>query len=413
MSNPYYNVTGTPATASQGASSPIRAEFAAIAAAFALLPVLSGNALYTVRVNAGGAALEAVAPTGTGAPVNANTPTLITPNIGAATGTSLTVSGQLTSSVATGTPPLVVSSTTQVANLYASRAALADTVTVNANLSGVVTSSGNTTSFASTTGSGAVVLATAPTISNPTLTTPTLGVASGTSLALGGGTPLTTTNQTGTGNLVLQASPTLTGTVTVDNITITSASGGLICAADGIHSVTLAGGSSGTNGSRIVLQGPGSGLSGQAFIIADNGSVSTTLLLKQDGTFTWGGNSVWTAGNLAVTAPTSWTPIFTPGAGAFGTVTINYAKYARINGLTYFQIDATVAQGTASGTLTVSLGTTPAGGGLYAFRGRDINNGTGLMGIVTSGTTSMSVTNDSNSSPIQANMRFSISGFYP
>lgn len=46
-------------------------------------------------------------------------PTLTTPNIGAATGTSLSVSGSLTSTVATGTAPLVVSSTTKVANLNA------------------------------------------------------------------------------------------------------------------------------------------------------------------------------------------------------------------------------------------------------------------------------------------------------
>lgn len=58
--------------------------------------------------------------TGTGAIVLANTPTLITPVIGAATGTSLTVSAQLTSQIATGTAPLVVASTTNVANLNAS-----------------------------------------------------------------------------------------------------------------------------------------------------------------------------------------------------------------------------------------------------------------------------------------------------
>ncbi len=76
--------------------------------------------------------------------------TLTTPNIGAATGTSLSVSGQLTSTVATGTAPLVVTSTTQVANLKASTAALADTVTTNANLTGDVTSSGNATTYAGT-----------------------------------------------------------------------------------------------------------------------------------------------------------------------------------------------------------------------------------------------------------------------
>jgi len=67
----------------------------------------------------------------------------------------------------------------------------------------------------STTGSGNVVRAT-----TPTLITPVLGAATGTSLALGGGTALTTTNQTGTGSLVLAASPTLTGTPTLPSGTI-------------------------------------------------------------------------------------------------------------------------------------------------------------------------------------------------
>jgi hypothetical protein len=55
--------------------------------------------------------------------VFSTSPSLTTPNIGAASGTSLTVSGQLTSTVATGTAPLVVASTTQVTNLNASQLA--------------------------------------------------------------------------------------------------------------------------------------------------------------------------------------------------------------------------------------------------------------------------------------------------
>ena len=74
-------------------------------------------------------------------------PTLVTPNIGVATGTSLSVSGQLTSTVVTGTAPLVVSSTTPVANLNiggnAATATLASTVITNANLTGDVISSGS------------------------------------------------------------------------------------------------------------------------------------------------------------------------------------------------------------------------------------------------------------------------------
>ena len=73
------------------------------------------------------------------------------------------------------------------------------------------------------TGSDAAVFA-----NTPTLVTPVLGAATGTSRALGGGTALTITNQTGTGNLVLATSPTITGanlaagTATVDPLTFTS-----------------------------------------------------------------------------------------------------------------------------------------------------------------------------------------------
>lgn len=47
-------------------------------------------------------------------------------------------------------------------------------------------------------------------------------IYAGTSLAIAGGTPLTTTNQTGTGSLVLAASPTLTGTPAIAAATGTS-----------------------------------------------------------------------------------------------------------------------------------------------------------------------------------------------
>lgn len=58
--------------------------------------------------------------------------------------------GQIVSTLATGTAPFSVASTTQVANLYAARAALADTVTTNANLTGDVTSVGNATTLTTT-----------------------------------------------------------------------------------------------------------------------------------------------------------------------------------------------------------------------------------------------------------------------
>ncbi|MBP6128032.1 MAG: hypothetical protein KA468_07540, partial [Flavobacterium sp.] len=69
------------------------------------------------RVSSGAGVIEEIATTGSGDVVRATSPTLVTPVIGAATGTSLSVTGQLTSTVATGTAPLVVTSTTPVTNL--------------------------------------------------------------------------------------------------------------------------------------------------------------------------------------------------------------------------------------------------------------------------------------------------------
>lgn len=92
------------------------------------------NANLTGPITSVGNATALAAQTGTGSVfVVQNTPTLTTPVIGAATGTSLSVSGQLTSTVSTGTAPLVVSSTTQVANLNAATAGSATTATTAIN----------------------------------------------------------------------------------------------------------------------------------------------------------------------------------------------------------------------------------------------------------------------------------------
>ena len=70
--------------------------------------------------------------TGTGDTVVLNnTPVLIAPNLGNATGNSISVSGNVTadqvvSTVATGTAPFTVTSTTKVANLYVDQASLSD-----------------------------------------------------------------------------------------------------------------------------------------------------------------------------------------------------------------------------------------------------------------------------------------------
>jgi hypothetical protein len=80
--------------------------------------IYSTNKLNALAVTSSAELAEVISnETGSGALVLASSPTLVTPVLGAATGTSLSVSGQLTSTVAIGTAPLVVTSTTPVANL--------------------------------------------------------------------------------------------------------------------------------------------------------------------------------------------------------------------------------------------------------------------------------------------------------
>lgn len=63
MSNSFYNVSGNPFSGAGGLSSIVRAEFVAIAAGFALLPTISGNASKAVIINSGATALTVTAGT--------------------------------------------------------------------------------------------------------------------------------------------------------------------------------------------------------------------------------------------------------------------------------------------------------------------------------------------------------------
>lgn len=77
--------------------------------------------------------------------LNETTPRLIVPQVGDTyiLPRATTTPVQFTSTLATGTAPLVIASTTKVDNLHVARATLGDTVTTNANLTGHVTSTGN------------------------------------------------------------------------------------------------------------------------------------------------------------------------------------------------------------------------------------------------------------------------------
>jgi hypothetical protein len=67
----------------------MRSEFSTVETAFDKLPTMSGNGGEIVAVNSGATALEAITTTGTGSGVRATSPTLVTPTLGVAAVTSI------------------------------------------------------------------------------------------------------------------------------------------------------------------------------------------------------------------------------------------------------------------------------------------------------------------------------------
>lgn len=91
MSNPFYNVSGVPATGAIGASAPMRSEYALIAAAFDKLPLLTASTI--VAINSGGTAMTNLTTTGTGSVVLAASPAITGTVTGSATFSAITLSG--------------------------------------------------------------------------------------------------------------------------------------------------------------------------------------------------------------------------------------------------------------------------------------------------------------------------------
>ncbi len=169
-----------------------------------------------ISVASNGSASFNAGTTGSGAVVLANNPTLVTPTLGVATATSinklaitapatgstlavadgktLTANNTLTLAGTDGTTQTFPTTSASIARTDAGQtftgtqtfsstiagsiSGNAATVTTNANLTGPITSIGNTTSVASQTGTGSKFVMD----TSPTLVTPTLGVATATSI---------------------------------------------------------------------------------------------------------------------------------------------------------------------------------------------------------------------------------------
>jgi hypothetical protein len=253
--------------------------------------------------------------TGTGSVVLATSPTLVTPVLGVATGTSLSVSGQLTSTVATGTAPLVVTSTTPVANLNIGGNAA--TVTTNANLTGDVTSTGNATTVVKINGTSLAGLSTGI-LKNTTST----GVPS---IAVAADFPTLNQNTTGT-------AANVSGTVAIANGGTGSTTQNFVDLTTDqiIAGVKIFSGSSTEVQQNLTVNSAGT--SGQGIILSDDGDIVD----NNDGaaTFRFAAGIKINNGNKSAGTTTNITLTNTGNITATGSVTAS-------------QLTSTVATGTA------------------------------------------------------------------
>lgn len=318
--------------------------------------------------------------------VFSNSPALVTPAIGAATGSSLSVTGQLTSTVATGTAPLVVSSTTQVANLNAATAGTA----TNATNVATTAVSNNASYFplmaaSSSNSNQAADLATTLTFNpstNALSTTTFVGALTGTA---SGNTTYTANNHgvviSGSGNTMTviapdasitkvltsggaSADPTWaaitpgvqTFTTQTGNYTVAAGIGVVLCNTNAF-TVTLPAAST-NSGRQIIIQKIGSDTNqitvARAGSDTINGATSTTLATQYDAiTLISDGSATWCL--VERTYPESWTS-YTPTGSWVSNVT--YTGMWRRNGDS-MEVQAQVACTGAptAATLTINLPT--------------------------------------------------------
>lgn len=238
MTNPYYTATGEPGTGAFAASAPMRSEFQDIEDGFNLLPALTAGT--AVVVNSAGTALAntvgKLALAGDFITTGAFAVTLaasaaVTLTLPAVSGTLATLAGTETlsnktfgSNVALGTPVsgvatnltgtavgLTAGNATNAVHATtadsATTATTATTVITNANLTGPITSVGNATSVAAQTGAGTTFAMQ----DSPSFTTPSLGVATATSI-----NGLTITASTGTLTLTNGKTFSVAKSITLD-----------------------------------------------------------------------------------------------------------------------------------------------------------------------------------------------------
>jgi hypothetical protein len=345
MTNQYYVATGTPATGASGLSSPIRSEFAAIQAAFALLPDFTtapANALMAVNATNTGWTTVAGLTFANGAITSLKT----AGNISAAAWTTAGLRESLTAATLTDT-----SSSGTVATVYADahKAATfaASSATTYTNAFGAYfeapVAGGNVTLTNKwALGADSLKVSGACVLNGLTLTasTGTLTIASGKTVTINNtitwsGTDSTTMTLPSTSATIARtdAGQTFTGAQTITGKL--SETGGQITVSGNVSAAAWT-----TSGLRFVLG---------AATLTDTSSAGTVAAVYAD---------VHGSATLAASSATTYTDTYgcffvTPGAGtnvtlsnawAIGAQSMNVSGVAKLNGLTI---------GTSTGTFSI------------------------------------------------------------
>jgi hypothetical protein len=378
------------------------------------------NADLTGVITSKGNATSIASQTGTGSKFVVDTsPTLVTPDIGAATGTSLTLSGDLTvngttttissTTLAVGDKNIVLASAsttdagadgggitlkgtsdhtwnwidstdawtssdhinlasgksfyingTAVLSATALGSGISVTATTNANLTGVITSVGNATSIASQTGTGTkFVMDTSPTLITPVLGTPTSGTLTNCTFP--------TLNQNTTGSAAtVTTNANLTGVITsTGNATVIASQTGtgtkfVVDTSPTLVTPTI-GAATATSVNKITLTAPATGAT---LTIADGATLTASATASVSGTNT--------GDNATNTAYSSLVSNATHTGDATGATALTVVK---INGV--------LMSGLATGILK---NTTTTGVPSIATAGTDYVAPSGALGTPTSGT---------------------------
>jgi hypothetical protein len=274
-------------------------------------------------------------------------------------------------------------------NCYAGGGLVVGSSTITSGTTGyVLYDNGGTLGDIATTGSGSVALAT-----SPTLVTPVLGVATGTSLALGGatlggnalavtGTVAISSTMTSSGHIITSAASTAfevgpngstNPTLQVDASTTSAATGLDIKSAAAAGGLALSVISSGTN-ENLTINAKGSGTIGIGSV--STGAVTITPATTLSAALTYGGvtlsNAVTGTGNMVLSASPTFTGTAVHAAASFsGAVTwsnlnptgsIAGSLCLTSAGLFLYEVGVNCFSATATsitvGTTTVASGTT-------------------------------------------------------